>query len=164
MKSVFQHSGKTFKNGFFLSAKFVEGQCGVLEVYQYNQLKLDPKQDERVYFNVVGGKSFEAAQEPQEMSQRQRETEPYNRTSPYTYIGYGFGSLEVVPTSNGSRFLAMKKASGVGECSSSVDDDEVAVLCDDKNDLGRQLEIVLPKVGVPNTDVSKIKALVLGRF
>jgi len=168
MKNIIQCIGKTFTGVFFLSARYIEGHFGVLNIYQCEELMFGPKEGSQVEFTAIGGKQFSAAEEPNYMEPHLRETEPSKRVSPYTYIPYGWDRLNVFPTLGGGRFL-MVRCTGINhQTLSSVNNaytyDGLAVVCEDKNELRQQLVVALPMMGVPEEDVTKLKIKIINMF
>ncbi len=167
MDTVFEHAGETLENGIFVKAQFREGLYGTFEIYGYDTLELQEQQGERVYFEVSGGPYIAGLQEPEDMSERSRNREPYDRMSSETYIGHGFGYLDIITTSNGSRFLVLKEAWKKGGVFSSVDDYKgrcLALVLTEEELPECLADTVLPALGVPAEDRERIRDEIISRF
>lgn len=172
MENIFDRLGETLRKGYLVTAEFVEGSHGTMDVHRFDSLELgELSSGHRVHYTVNGGKNWAGAQEPSSFDQRARERQPYNRMGQTTYIGYGFDSLDILPTSDGSRFLSLKKAWNTGSSSTSADKDgtwsrtrEVAVVIYSKRELASYLQTLLAQMGVPRADVGKIKKDIVGKI
>lgn len=174
MKSVFGEAGKTLMRSVFLLIAYIEPEkFGKVILYECDELILDKMSlwggGERHHFTIKNGRSLVAAQEPAEWRDYERNRQPYDRTSSETYLSHDLGKLEVIPTSNGSRFLVLKKVWSEG-CRSNTyvesyhPDREFYVSLKDLAEVAIYLNKFLPKMGVPAADVPKIKDVILSKF
>lgn len=167
MQTAFENAGKTLQNGYFVTAEFHQGDCGTISIFLYNTLKLGEQSGERVHFEAEGGSRWDGGQEPKGMSDESRRREPYNRGSSQTYIPHGFGQLDILPTSNGSRFLSLKQAWPVGSSFSSVDEwpeRGIAVIINEEDELAEYLTELLPRLGVPQDNIAVIREDILNKI
>ena len=167
MKSAFECAGKTLEGGILIVATFVEGKCGTITIYRFESIEPEEGGDNtRVFFTLGGNNKRGGCQEPLDMDGEYRMEEPFNRSG-VLYLGYGFGDLDVIPTSDGSRFLSLKSTLSNNSLVSSADDypdTEVAVIFDDEGALPGYLEELLPRLGVPEGDITVVTGDILTKI
>jgi len=167
MKNVFNLAGQVLNAGILVNAQFSQGSCGRVDIFLFETLRLTEQEGKRIYITAAGGVNhWVGAQEPQDMSDEYRRLNPSNRGGT-CYLPQGFGGLDIIDTSNGSRFLSLNRTWLVGEVSSSVDEEpeqEVGVVLRDMNELSAYLEELLPRLGVPQDNITEVKKDILAKL
>lgn len=172
MENIFDRLGETLHKGYLVTAEFVEGSHGTIDIHRFDSLELgELSSGHRAHYTVEGGKRWAGALEPTDFDQGERDRQPYNRMDPTTYIGCRLDNLDVIPTANGSRFLSLKKGSDNGSYFTASDKDgtfsrtrEVAVVVYSKHELASYLQTLLAQIGVPHVDILKISKDIVGKI
>lgn len=166
MRSVFNNKGTLFVDGFLVMAEFEEKEWGTVRVYQFSSLYLEEVTGNSIFCRMHEVKKVEAAQEPFDMSDEDRELQPYKRTEPYTYMAHSFYDLKAIRTKNSSRFLITKKPWHYEDVTPAVNNnpDEIAEVCINKEELKQELGIALARIGVPKEDIEEIRTHILNMF
>jgi hypothetical protein len=118
--------------GIFVSTKVAKGYEGVVKVLEYDKLgKVDVSDSRPKYDQVRMYASIESEGEARELDMAYenpdyffKSKQPYNRTTPTSYINVGFDALDVHELSDGGRLLIEQQAKQAGSTFTSFDRSE----------------------------------------
>lgn len=164
MQDVFVLSPEIFRDGIMLKSEYKERRCGTITIYLFQEMHLVKYAEEMICKIVEGSFVYECAQEPRNWDEEQRTLPLWEREGRGVNILRGLGCFDAIPTSNGSHFLSLKelyKADNVVVVTKLLGS---VFLLKDKKDIDDGLNILLPRIGVPQMDVQKIKLEILNKF
>ena len=124
-------SGELPATGMLISARITRGGPAVFKIYNYDnieEVKITEtgEGDEYQYLHPTfrwsedsNAKEVEFSYEPPNYFFQ--DTQPYNRTDEYSYMGSNFESLDIVELSNGGRLLITKEPYKIGNFGTRLD-------------------------------------------
>lgn len=165
MKNVLEHPSRTFDYVFVLNSFLGLGRGGVVRIYYCPSLQIGVAgKYTATYFTATGGRYFVGAQEESDLTPDQRAIPPYLRSTGSSGFEYGFSRLEILPTQNGSRFLALKQPAVLVTETVRVNYWEKFLICETVIELESELGLALIQIGVPAEDIELIKSHILEKF
>ena len=164
MQDVFNLQARSFDNVIMLKSEYEEGRCGTVVIYLCRKLQLTKYGQELICKITEGSLAYEGAQEPVDWDDSQRKVDPWRREEPNTCLLRGFGALDIISISNGSCFLSLKEVYQSPDTVVIVKSIGKGFILQDDGDLKDCLDVVLPKIGVPKTDVQKVGLEILSKL
>jgi hypothetical protein len=164
MKSLFSLSDEALTDGYLLIAQYCQFYHGTLKIYKYDTLIVGPIVkpiiDTHRTFTLWGYSLWMGSQEPASWNALDRNVEPPDRYKHQgLYMRCALRNLDIIPTSNGSRFLSLKKViqSKGKQLDRAVEYEksplkEEAYVFEDINDFSKSLFVQLSFIGVPLED------------
>ncbi|MGA2910347.1 MAG: hypothetical protein ABSE04_00910 [Candidatus Microgenomates bacterium] len=157
MYDLFQSVGKTFKHSFLLRATFENGKCGKIEIALVHEMEVETKGSGIRYFVRDNYEVWRGIQEPEDCNEK--ELDPCERHADTACLPHTMEEMDVLNTSNRSRFLSLGLTTARESYSEYVPnnpDREIAVIFENYSDLLGYLGKALTKIGVPHKDQGMI--------